>query len=196
MTPAEFDNGYWYAVQLKRFAKSLGVPMASALRKDQLEELIKRFLAAGRIDAPGPRTPARGGVRDVERGLTLQLPIAKYTNDKATKDFLEREARKIAPGLGRRSGARYRLNRWREQQLARGIPITYRDLVVEYVRLSRTEGPFKHIPHGRYINFVSDYFAAEQGATRAEVLRAWKTLKRLNIPKTYQSLVQSRRRER
>ena len=46
--------------------------------------------------------------------------------------------------------------------VANGVKITNRDLVREYVRLSETAGPFAQVPHGRYINFVSDFMAAEQ----------------------------------
>lgn len=83
-------------------------------------------------------------MRDTERGLSLDLRVVVYTNDKATKDFIEREALRIAPGLKRKSGARYRLNRWREDRLADGVPITYRDVVIEYVRLSQTAGQLRH----------------------------------------------------
>ena len=91
-----------------------------------------------------------------------------YTNDKETKDFLEQEAQKLAPGLKRKSGVRYRLNRWREEQLVKGVKLTYGDLVEEYVRLNQTKEPFAQIPIGRYINFVSDFLAAEKGATREQ----------------------------
>jgi hypothetical protein len=87
----------------------------------------------------------------------------------------------------RKSGARYRLNRWREDRIVNGVKITYRDLVKEYVRLSQAAGPFAHIPHGRYINFMSDFLAAEPSATRARAITAWKTLKALDIPKDYRS---------
>jgi hypothetical protein len=115
-------------------------------------------------------------VKDVERGLSLDLPVTVYTNDRETKDFLDREARRAAPGLKRRSGVRYRLNRWREKQIAKGVRITYRDVVEEYVRLSQSDAPFAQIPHGRYINFVADFFAAEKNATKT--YRAWVASKR------------------
>ena len=112
-----------------------------------------------------------------------------YTNDKETKDFLEREAQRLVPSMKRKSGVRYRLNRWREEELVRGIKLTYEDLVREYVRLNETTEPFAKIPHGRFINFVSDFMAAEKGATRDEAMRAWKELKALDVPKTYRSWV-------
>ena len=187
MTLSEFDNGYWYATELKAFAKSIGIPSAGKLRKDELERAIKHFLATGETGNLARRNLSITGTMDVERGLRLDLPVVRYTNDKATKDFLEREAQKLAPGLKRKSGARYRLNRWRDERLADGTAITYGDLVAEYVRLSQTTEPFAHIPHGRYINFMSEYLASEKGATREQAITAWKKLKALDVPKDYRS---------
>jgi hypothetical protein len=187
MTSTQFDNGYWYATELKDFADRIGIPSASKLRKDELEKAIKAFLQTGRIESPTKRGLPTSGVRDVERGLSLDLRVVVYTNDKKTKDFVEREALRLAPGLKRKSGARYRLNRWREDRIANGVTITYRDLVGEYVRLRQTAGPFAQIPHGRYVNFMSDFMAAEQSATRKQAIRAWTTLKALDVPKDYRS---------
>lgn len=195
MTLTEFDNGYWYAVDLKEFAKRLGIPSASKLRKDELEKAIKIFLQTGKAESPTKRKLSTPGVKDVKRGLSLSLPVVVYTNDKETKSFLEREALKIAPGMKRRSGARYRLNRWREEQLVKGVKLTYGGLVEEYVRLNRPDEPYARIPTGRYINFMADFLAAEKGATRASAIAAWKKLKVLNIPKTYRAWVKSRSKE-
>ena len=191
MTLSQFDNGYWYATDLREFAKEIGVLSTSKLRKDELEKAIKHFLKTGRIEERSSAIPPKPGVKDVERGLSLDLPVVVYTNDKETKSFLEREALKLAPGLKRRSGARYRLNRWREEQLMSGVKLTYRELVKEYVRLSETSGPFAQIPHGRYINFISDFLASEKGATKEQAIQAWKTLKTLDCPKDYSSWIKS-----
>jgi hypothetical protein len=187
MTSTQFDNGYWYANELKEFAKAIGISSASKLRKDELEKAIKLFLRTGRIESPTKRSLSPSGLRDVERGLNLNHRVVIYTNDKETKDFLEREALRLAPGLKRKSGARYRLNRWREDRITNGVKITYRDLVREYIRLSQTAGPFAQIPHGRYINFMSDFMAAEPSATREQAISAWTTLKTLELPKDYRS---------
>ncbi len=187
MTVTQFDNGYWYANELKEFAKSIGIPSANKLRKDELETAIKLFLKTGKIKSPTRRTLSTRGAKDVERGLSLDLPVVVYTNDKETKDFLEREAQKIAPGLARKSGTRYRLNRWREEQLVKGVALTYRELVKEYVRLNQTVGPFAHIPLDRYVNFLGDFLAAEKGATREQAMKAWEKLKALDVPKNYRS---------
>jgi hypothetical protein len=187
MTLTQFDHGYWYATELKDFAETIGIPSAGKLRKDELERAIKVFLQTGRIESSTKRSLSTSGVRDVERGLTLDLRVVVYTNDTTTKDFLEREALRLAPGLKRKSGARYRLNRWREDRVASGVRITYRDLVREYVRLNQTAGPFAQVPHGRYVNFMSDFMAGERNATREQAIRAWTKLKALDMPKDYRS---------
>ena len=188
MTATQFDNGYWYAVELKEFAKTIGIPSANKLRKDEIETAIKHFLKTGKIKSP-TRSLSISGPKDVELGLRLDLPVVVYTNDKETKAFLDREAQKIAPGLKRKSGVRYRHNRWREEQLVAGVKLTYGDVVKEYVRLNQSAEPFAQIPMGRYINFVSDFLAAETGATREQAMKAWERLKTLDVPKNYRSWV-------
>jgi hypothetical protein len=189
MTLTQFENGYWYQFELKVFAESLGIPSANKLRKDELEKAIVTFLKFGRIQKPTKRNLSRSGVRDYEKGLSLKLIIRNYTSNKETKNFIIKEAQKITPNLKARSGVWYRLNRWREEQLTRGVKLTYEDLVREYLRLNQTRGRFAQIPHGRYINFVSDFMAAEKGATRDQATRAWASLKTLDVPKTYRSWV-------
>ena len=138
MTVTQFDNGYWYTTELKDFAKKIGIPFADRLRKDELEAYVKLFLKTGKIEPRTKQSFSPPSTKDVDLGLSLDLPVAVYTNDKKTKDFLEKKAQKMAPGLKRKSGARYRLNRWREEQLAQGVRVTYGDLVREYVRLNQT----------------------------------------------------------
>jgi len=191
MTWAQFENGYWYLTELKEFAERIGIPSANKLRKDELEKAIKLFLESGKIKAPTRRSLSTSGTKDVERGLSLDLRVVHYTNDKETKAFLERAAQKLAPGWKRKSGVRYRLNRWREERLIKGAKLTYGDLVKEYVRLNQTRKPFAQIPHGRYINFMSDFLAAEKGATKEQAIKAWRNLKALDIPKNYRSWVKS-----
>jgi hypothetical protein len=186
MTEAQFDNGYWYALELKAFAKTIGISSPTKLRKDELERAIRGFLKTGKIETPTRRL-SKSGPKDAERGLSLSLPVVVFTNDTETKEFLEKEAQKLVPSLKRKSGVRYRFNRWREEQLGQGVRLTYGDLVQEYVRLNQTEGPFAQIPLDRFINFMSDFLAGEKGATRAQAIQAWKELKRLDIPKNYRA---------
>jgi hypothetical protein len=185
MSLVQFRNGYWYVTDLKRFARGVGIPAAVRLRKDELERAIEGFLRTGTVS---PSTIPQRSVRearDVDQGLRLDRRIVAYTNDGETKAFLEREARRLWPEFRHKSGARYRLNRWREEKLGRGVRLTYRDLVREYVRLCQSVSSFARVPHGRYVNFISDFFAHHPSATRAVAINAWHELKTLNKPKTY-----------
>ena len=192
MTLRQFDHGYWYATEIKRFAQALGLPSAHKLRKDELEKAIRHFLVHGKVTSPTKRDLSRSGTKDVDRGLRLDRPVILYTNDRETKTFIEREARKLDPTFKRRSGARYRLNRWRDAQLTRGAPITYRDLVKEYVRLNHPETTHRRAPVDRYIYFLSDFMEANPGATMAAAIRAWKTVKTMDSPKNYRAFARTR----
>ena len=188
MTEKQFDHGYWYAVEIKAFADDIGIPSAAKLRKDELEELIKHFLRTGQIRSSRRKNLSKSGESDIEKGLHLKLPVVRYTSNKQTKDFIVREALKIAPNLKRKSGARYRLNRWREQQINNGIKITYEDLVKQYIELNQVEGRFPQVNvSGRYVYFMSDFLSGEKGSTREQAMSAWRQLKKLDIPKNYRA---------
>jgi len=75
MTVTQFDNGYWYATELKESAKTIGIPSANKLRKDELEKAIKRFLTTGKITSSTKRSLSISGTRDVERGLSRDLQV-------------------------------------------------------------------------------------------------------------------------
>lgn len=191
MTLREFENGYWYLEQLQDFAQRIGVPAARKLRKDELEKAIVAFLRTGKAALPTKRSLRRTGVKDVERGLSLKLRIENYTSNRETKDFIVQQARRLAPDVGQNSGVWYRLNRWREEQITGGKCPTYGDLVRQYIVLNKMPR-FKRIAHVRYINFLADFLKAENGATRAEAIAAWKVLKKLDLPKNYASWARAR----
>src|SRR5215469_7274513 len=71
MTLDEFDNGYWYALELAEFAESIGVPSARKLRKDEIERAVRIFLRTGKIESPTRRALTKSGIKDVDKGLTL-----------------------------------------------------------------------------------------------------------------------------
>jgi len=185
MSLRAFENGYWYATDLVEFGETLGLPAAHRMRKNELESAIKVYLATGRLPKTTSSKPLKKGVRDLDRGLRLDLPIANYTSNRETKDFIVRAAQRKRPGVKAKSGVWYRLNRWREAHVAKGS-VTYGDLVEEYIALNSLER-FERIPYVCYINFLADYFAAEKGASRTDALAAWKRLKNMNVPKTYKS---------
>lgn len=192
MSISDFDNGYWYATEIKTFAIQLGVVGVSKLRKDELETIIKQYLRTGVVG--GALRQLVRGPKDSELGLKPSLPVVVYTNNKETKNFILKQAKKIWPDFKEKSGSRYRLNRWRETQIEKRIKITYGDLVQRFVELNQTQGRFRQAPSGRYINFLSDYLSAEKRATRSDAIKAWHTLKNLDIPKTYSAWKKHQRR--
>ena len=194
MTLQEFENGYWYLDELKDFGCQIGIPGATKLRKDELERAIVTFLRTGRAKLPTKRALRKTGIKDLERGLSLNLRIEHYTSNRATKDFIVQQAKKSAPGVREKSGVWYRLNRWREEQIIKGNHPTYGDLVQQYIALNKVER-FEKVPHGRYINFVAEFLAAEKG-TRAEAIAAWAELKTMDVPKKYASWVKVRAERR
>jgi hypothetical protein len=194
MTLRAFDNGYWYAAELRAFAVKMEIPCATKLRKDQLEAAIKDLLFGNRAKAQAIPVTPKPGPRDVDRGLRLDLPVVHYTSNQETKSFIEREAAKIQPGFKRASGTRYLLNRWREEQIAAGRRITYRDLVLQAIALNQSKRSPLRIEHGRYINFISDYMAENKGAAHRDAVRAWHEVKTMDAPKTYAAWLQLRKR--
>ena len=185
MSLQAFENGYWYATDLVAFAKTLGLPAAHRMRKNELESAISAYLTTGRLPNKISSKPLKKGVKDLDRGLTLDLVIANYTSNRQTKGFIIREAQRKNPTAKEKSGIWYRLNRWREAHVAKR-PVTYGDLVEQFIALSSVER-FERIPHPRYINFLAEYHAAEKGASREDALAAWRKLKKMDVPKTYAS---------
>jgi hypothetical protein len=195
MTLREFENGYWYLNQLRDFACQIGIPGATRLRKDEIERAIVTFLRTGSVKLPTKRALRKTGVKDLERGLTLNLRIEHYTSNRKTKNFIVQHARKADAEVREKSGVWYRLNRWREEQITNGNHPTYGDLVQQYIALNKVER-FDKVPHGRYINFIAEFLAAEKGGTRADAIAAWAELKTMDIPKNYASWVKARAKRR
>ena len=194
MTETEFEHGYWYAAELKAFARKVGVPSAGRMRKDELEAAMRRFFRTGETASVVTRGFVKSGARDVDKGLRLDLAVVNYTSSKETKDFIEREAARLEPGFRRVAGTRYLLNRWREEQVRAGRRITYGDLVKQAILLNKTKrGPLR-VVHGRYINFISDFMAGNKGAPMAEAVTAWHEVKSMNTTKTYEAWARPRGR--
>ena len=190
MTVREFENGYWYREQLKDFAGRIGIPAATKLRKDELEKAIVVFLRTGTAALPTNRSLRKTGLKDVDRGLHLKLRIEHYTSNRATKDFIIEQGRRLAPEVRQKSGVWYRLNRWREEQITSGARPTYGDLVRQYIALNK-QPRFERIEIRCYNYFVADFLAADKTATRAEIVAAWSELKKLDVPKDYASWVKA-----
>ena len=185
MSLRAFENGYWYQTELVAFGKKLGLPAAHRMRKNELSSAITAYLKTGRPPRTVRAKPLKKGPRDLDAGLSLRLKISNYTSNRETKDFLRRCARKKHPDVTEKSGVWYRLNRWREAEVAKRA-VTYGELVDRYIALNGVER-FERIPYDCYINFLADYLESEKGATHKDARSAWKKLKVLDAPKNYRS---------
>ncbi len=157
-----------------------------------MELLIKHFLRSGEVRRATRKNILKRGRKDLEIGLRSSLRIVHYTSNKRTKSFITREAFKRSPGLIIRSGVWYRLNRWRDDQITKGRPITYGNLVTEFIRLNQPGVKFKKGKSGRYINFLSEFLAKEKGS-RIQALKEWRRLKAMPVEKTYRAWKVSRK---
>lgn len=107
MTEKEFENGYWYASELKEFARQIGIAHASKLRKDEIEKSIRHYLKTKKVKLLTKRELNKSGAKDIEIGLTLELPVENYTDNKITKEFIISEAKKIFPCIKEKPGSKY-----------------------------------------------------------------------------------------
>ncbi len=78
-----------------------------------LEHTVNKIAVGGdgRRVQPVPKVDAR-------RHFGFRFPpVVHYTSSRQTKDFIEQEAARLEPGFKRKSGTRYLLIRWLEEQL-------------------------------------------------------------------------------
>lgn len=98
MSIKEFDDGYFYAAELKRFARGIGISVGNR-RKFEVEDLIRAFLKTGVVPTGQPTLPRnKGEKRD---RLSLDEQVRNYVDDKKTKEFLLDAVRSSAPGIKR-----------------------------------------------------------------------------------------------
>ena len=184
MSEKEFSDGYFYAAQLKRFAREIGISVGNR-RKIELEALIRRYLLTGHIETSRP-TPSRktAGGRDK---LEKDVAVVNYVDDRRTKEFLLLCVHEQAPGLKDKSGQWYWLNDWRRKKQEEGVRITYKSLANHLGQLMRTSGRLPQIPSARMNNFMTDYRADSSApqVPHEELMAKWMWLKRQPGPNTY-----------
>jgi len=184
LSEQEFINKYWYASELKELAKNLGILKTEKLRKDELEEIILNYIKTGEINIPlKKQLNYKSNMEDI---LRLKTIIKNYKNNKKTWVFIIREVNRLQPDFKIKSGSKYWLNRWREEEIQKGKAITYGDLVNEFIRLNHIDR-LPQIPSAKFNNFITDYLKNEKGKTRTDAIKAWEELKKMNKPKDYNS---------
>jgi hypothetical protein len=185
MSVSDFESSYFYAADLKRVARELGITIGNA-RKHEIESLILEFLRTGRVPEHHPVKPRQAGrPRDVLTPATL---VVNYVGDKRTKSLLLEIVRSWSPTIADKSGQWCWLNDWRRQQQAAGTKFTYEDLAARLRQLMETDGRLPQIPSARMNNFLTDFRAdpANSDASRDEAMAAWQLLKASKGPKTFE----------
>jgi len=186
MTVKEFDGGYFYAAELKSFAREIGIRVGN-LRKLELEGLIREYLRTGLVPSHKLIPPRKAGAaRDALRADNL---VVNYVGDGKTKAFLRAIIADRHPELRDKSGQWYWLNDWRRKQQEGKRRFSYQDLANRLYELMTTEGRLPQIPSARMNNFITDFRddPANAGASRAEVMKAWEELKEQPGPNTYEA---------
>ncbi len=185
MSVEEFDNGYYYAADLRVFARLLGITVGRR-HKLEIEALIRDFLQTRIVPLAEPELgQRRGAERDK---LAAETIVRTYVDDRSTKSFLLDLVHARAPSVKDKSGQWYWLNNWRRTQLQSGTNITYMDLANRLLELMCTEGRLPRIPSARFNNFITDFRAdpLNKGKSRTEALAAWEHIKSIPGPKTYE----------
>ncbi len=173
-------------MELKEFAKSIGVSGTSKLRKDQLEKIIKSYFSTGSIIQISVKSQSSKQEKDYENSeLKMSTKVNNYCSNKITKTFIINQAKNIQPNLPKKSGVWYWINRWRESQLKKQS-ITYGDIVHQFIELSNKKERLPRIPSTKFNNFISDFLEAKKG-NRSAAITAWEQLKEINIPKTFEA---------
>jgi len=182
LNETQFLNNYYYASELKKLAKDIGIQNIMKLRKDELEKIILKYIKTGKVNNSTKNQLTHKN--KIEDTLNLNSYIKNYKNNKKTWIFINHEVRKLEPNFKEKSGAKYWLNRWREKQIEKGNQITYRDLVKEYLRLTNIS-KLPKIPSAKFNNFITDFLKNEKGKTRTDAIKEWEKLKKMNSPKNY-----------
>ncbi|SNZ06254.1 SAP domain-containing protein [Cohaesibacter gelatinilyticus] len=194
MSVAEFDAGYFYATDMKAFAREIGISVGN-FRKSELEDLIRDFLATGKVPSRKPVLPRKPGAERDE--LAVNVTVTNYVGDKKTKQFLLELVAKKEADLKNKSGQWYWLNDWRRLRQESDRTFTYQDLADHLHSLMTTKGRLPQIPSARMNNFITDFYSDPQNSDipRADVLKAWEWLKVKSGPKTYQKYKRLRSEE-
>ncbi|MEP3248096.1 MAG: SAP domain-containing protein [Sneathiella sp.] len=184
MSVEEFDAHYYYATELKLFARQIGI-RTGKLRKFEIEGLIRAYLSTGELpDRPAVRARKSDLPDDM---LSIDTIVKNYNGNKKTKAFLLELVIRRDPNSQDKSGQWYWLNDWRRKQFEKNIPFTYGDLAEQLLILRRTKGRLPQIPSARMNNFITDFLEdiSNKGLGKAHALDAWKKVKATPGEKTY-----------
>ena len=89
ITETQFDHGYWYADEIRKFARAIGIPNSSKLRKDEIEKLITKSATTTEIKqqaiTDGMITMAQDGILKALAGVTDIEEVFRVTEEQFMK---------------------------------------------------------------------------------------------------------------
>ena len=184
MTVEEFEAGYFYARELRTFAREIGLS-PGRLRKFEIEEQIKTYLSTGAL--PEKNLKSRSTPWETVDILAIDSPVKNYNGNRKTKAFLLELVQRRDPRTKDKSGQWYWLNDWRRNQMEAGNPFTYGDMADHLLKLRKAKGRLPQIPSARMNNFISDFLADPDnaGRRRPDAQAAWEQVKTTHGAKSY-----------
>jgi SAP domain-containing new25/Domain of unknown function (DUF6434) len=176
----DFRNFYWYLDELVEFCRQHGLPTTG--QKREIVARIESFLKTGKVAAaPKPRKPTK------RRGpITMRTRVTEaFKSDAETREFFK-------TAIGPHFHFTAVLQQFRRDKQRDGVPITYGDLVREWLaeRERRKDKNYKS-PLQRsweYNRFVRDFLADKtrnKGKGIAGAARAWNAIRIHNGPRSY-----------
>ena len=182
--PKLLGSGTGEVKELVAFLREQG--LSSTGLKADLTKRVREFLSTG--DVAERRAAPGKGPRDsaIPGGLKLSTPVQNYNNDAATRSFFEKHL----------DG--FRFNEYL-RGFAKGISgqkITYGDLVEGWKKAEkkRSEGKQEIGKQFEYNQFTRDFFAANSGGSRKEMMEAWRTIRSFAAGNNRHSIQGSRHR--
>jgi SAP domain-containing new25/Domain of unknown function (DUF6434) len=190
----DFHNHYWYLKELSAFCRKYG--LATSGQKLDLVARIEAFLTTGRRDPEPGRAPARTRSHAAERmrPITLDTRVTDdYKCDAETRSFFKSV-------IGKHFHFTAHLQRFRREQQRKGVPLTYGDLVREWLaeqeRRKNPDYKSKITRSWEYNQFVRDFMADKPrntGVGLSEAAQAWNTIRVHRGPHTYAEYLRLKR---
>jgi len=173
-----FKSFYWEKKELLAFCVENKIPAQGT--KLELSDRVEYFLNTGAIQPV--RDKIKGAwSRASAKAITLETPVINYKSDLVTKEFFVAQL-----------GAKFKFNNYLRQFAKTPNmdgSLTYGDLAQGYLSFeaNKKSAPQKALiaKQFQFNQFQRDFYACEKGKTRQQFLDAWKLVRSIAGPATY-----------
>ena len=173
-----FKMFYWDKLELIEFCKLNG--LLSKGGKLELSQRVEYFLSTGRIEETAEKIK-RFGKWDSDQIITKSIPVINYKNDSKTKLF-------FVENIGSNFHFNSYLRNFAKTTNMDGT-ITYGDLIEGWLKAEvckkslQQKSPIEK--QFQFNIFQRDFYTAEKGKTRKQMIDAWKMVRSVSGPATY-----------